>query len=149
MHFRFGNQLRAPLGDFVECLWYAVGDGRKGAREKVLPSGSVDLVVDLGRDGLHVMDGECDHVGLRYCGPVLFGAFSQPYIVGMPHQSPVAGVHFRPGGAALFFKPSLSEFLNRSVALEDVWGRGAARLCDQLADTAGPDSVFDVLESAL
>lgn len=144
-----GKQLEPPLGEFVDCLWYAEGGGQEGSRERVLPSGSVDLVIDLGQNGLHVSSDEDDRTGQWYRGPVLFGTFSRFYVVGMPCRSAVVGVHFRPGGAAPFFALPICELADQSVLLEDVWGRDAKRLREQLAEAPTPRAMFGVIERAL
>ena len=38
---------RGPLAEFIERFWITERVGRSHARERVLPSGTVDLVVDL------------------------------------------------------------------------------------------------------
>ena len=36
-----------PLNQFVEMIWTLAGEGQAHARERLLPDGSVELVVDL------------------------------------------------------------------------------------------------------
>ena len=73
-----------PLADFVELLWLCQGDAPAHARERVLPTGTTELVIGLGEDAW---------------GPVICGAHSESFVIDTALRSAVMGVHFRPGGA--------------------------------------------------
>jgi AraC-like DNA-binding protein len=59
------------------------------------------------------------------------------------------GVHFKAGGGSPFFGLPASELLNRSVALDLVWGRFATELADRLWTAGTPEQQFGILEDAL
>jgi hypothetical protein len=43
---------KAPLDDLVECFWSWDGSVTPPLRERALPSGTLDLVINLGEDRL-------------------------------------------------------------------------------------------------
>ncbi len=46
----------APLADFVECLWWYESSTPLPARERRLPAGSVELVINLREEVVSVSD---------------------------------------------------------------------------------------------
>ncbi len=44
------------------------------------------------------------------------------------------GVYFRPGRAAAFLRVAMSELMDRTVAIDDVWGTSGLRLADELSN---------------
>ena len=59
------------------------------------------------------------------------------------------GIHFRPGGAFPFFKLPADELHNMHVSLEDLWGRQAGLLRQQLLEAPTPIEKFRVIEDCL
>jgi AraC-like DNA-binding protein len=139
---------RPPLSRYVDCLWYSARYTAPHSFEKLLPTGSVDLVIRLDDAPIRIFDDqvrrqfECNHA-------VVHGAHSGPCVIATQQQSSVLGVHFRPGGAAAFFRQPFGELANRSVAAEDVWGRQIHELRERLLEAALPRAMFELLEDAL
>ncbi|HEX6088391.1 MAG TPA: helix-turn-helix domain-containing protein [Thermoanaerobaculia bacterium] len=122
-----------PLGAFVELLW--LYDTRvPHAAERLLPTGSMELVVTLtGRPEALVA-----------------GAYSRFAILDTSQPALVLGAHFRPGGAYPFLRMPAGELHNLDVSLEDLWGAAAARvLHERLSAAPAPQQKFDLLERAL
>jgi AraC-like DNA-binding protein len=44
------------------------------------------------------------------------------------------GVYFRPGCAAAFLRVAMSDLTDRTVAIDDVWGRSGVRLAEELSE---------------
>jgi AraC-like DNA-binding protein len=127
-----------PLGAFVECLWYYDGSGRRHARERALPTGTIDLIFNLREDRIRSLPGS-----------VVAGAYAEYFTIDTSRPSEVIGVHFRPGGAAPFLGMPATELRDRHVALEDVWGPGARSLRERLLEAGSPEAMFVLLEVAL
>jgi AraC-like DNA-binding protein len=126
-----------PLRDFVELLWLYQGYSPGHARERLLPSGTVELVVNL-RD---------DEPGFRE--PILAGPHSEAFILDTAHAASVIGAHFKPGGAFPFLGMPAAEVHNRTVSLSDLWGSRAFELKERILEAPSVDAKFDVLERAL
>jgi len=118
----------------VELLWLCQGDAPAHAQERVLPTGTTELVIGLGEDTW---------------GPVISGAHSQSFVIDTALQAAIMGVHFRPGGAFPFLNLPAGELHNAHVPLEAIWGRAAVGLHDRLRDAKTVADKFRVLERAL
>ena len=147
---RFARHIPAPpLSEFVELLWLYEGYQQPHAKERLLPDGSMELVINLNEDLTRVYDPH-DTVKFRTLrGPVMVGAHSEFFVIDTAEQHSVAGVHFKPGGAFPFFGPPASELHNTLVSLEDLWGRLAGQLRERLLEAATPQAKLRVLEQAL
>jgi AraC-like DNA-binding protein len=124
-----------PLSEFVDSFWIYEGYAPRHGRERLLPTGTMDLVFRVDANG-------------RVATSVA-GARSESLLLDTSTPFSVIAVHFRPGGGFPFFGAPSIEFHNRSVTLDLVWGRYAASVRDCLweANTAG--SRFQILEEAL
>lgn len=136
------------LRPFVESLWYFTGD-LPHARERILPTGSMQLLVNLHEDELRTYAGE-DFSGVqRLRGAALSGAYARPFGIDTEEQRRIAGVAFRPGGAVPFFDAPANAFRDAHVELDALWGRDAARLREQLLDAPTPALALRRLEAML
>src|SRR4051794_3480799 len=93
---------RPPLSAFVDILWLAEGDAPAHPKERLLPTGTVELVIDLRNDTLRVYDGQRPDRFQTFRGAVVCGAHSQCFVIDTVGQESVLGVHFKPGGAFPF-----------------------------------------------
>ena len=59
-------------------------------------------------------------------GALVLGAQSGYVVIESGHGEAVLGVHFKPGGAFPFLGVPASEVQDRSLSLEDIWGRGGS-----------------------
>jgi AraC-like DNA-binding protein len=116
--------------------------------EKLLPTGSVDLVIRLNEERICIFDDTCQR-RFEFDHAVIHGAHSKPCVIETKQQSAVIGVHFRPGGAAALFSVPLGELTNLAVAAEDLWGRQLLGLREQLLEARSPAAMFKLLEAAL
>jgi AraC-like DNA-binding protein len=82
-------------------------------------------------------------------GPLIGGPRSRCFIMDTSNQAAIMGLHFKPAGAASFFKLPVGELHNAVVPLEMLWGAEAWDLQDQLFLAATPGGKFRVLEQAL
>ena len=140
---------RPPLSDFVDLLWHYDGYQQPHDKERLLPDGSMELVINLREDKVRMYDrrniGQCQ----SFPGSILIGAQSEFFVIDTAEQAGVIGVHFKPGGAFPFFKLPAGELRNKYVALETLWGRDAKDLRERLLEAPTPDAKFRVLEQYL
>ena len=138
----------APLSDFVALFWLYEGYVQPHARERVLPDGSVELVVSLAESESRVY--ERGAMGCRtFRNGVMAGARSEFLVIDTASQASVMGVHFKPGGAYPFLRMPASELHNAVVALDDLWGTTAAELRERLLAAATAEAKFHLLEQTL
>jgi AraC-like DNA-binding protein len=135
------------LSRFVEYFW-ALHDIPVDATGRLVPSGTLDLVVNLHEDVMRI-DDPYSGVGHRYSGVVAAGAYRR-YIETSNHaEASLIGVHFRPGGALPFMGVPLGELADRHVDLELLWGRPATVLRERLCEATTSTERFGIVESAL
>ena len=137
----------SPLRDFVEDLWLADDYEPQHFKERIVPSGTIELVVNLRDDEVRIYNSKkCN----RFSGTVVSGAYSSFFVTDTAEEASIMGVHFKPGGAFPFLGVQPDQLANSHVDLQTLWGHSATtelreRLC--LAETA--EKRFCLLEHAL
>ena len=137
----------APLSKSVHALWYAQVPQLLCQRERILPSGCVQVILNLARDFLL----DCPEIQTaRIVKPALVvGARSVYEIVDTSDMADLIGISFHPGAFAPFAMDAADLFSNRSIPLEDVWGASAIALRDRLRELPTPDTRLRLLETWL
>ncbi|MFC0527764.1 helix-turn-helix domain-containing protein [Phytohabitans kaempferiae] len=137
---------RSPaLAPFISSMGYLEGEFPHG-RERVLPSGTVQLLVNLDRDALHSAPDGLPPI--RTGGAALQGPSARPALVDTADQRAILWVEFRPGGAAPFF-PGPAEACDQLVPLDAVWGRRGPALRERLLAAGSPEEMRAAVEAAL
>ena len=139
----------APLNQFIELLWFHEGLNSPHQLERVLPEGSVELIINLRDQNRHVFDPVNYLPQQSYRRSWLSGPHSKFIVIDTAPNASMIGVHFKPGGANAFFSMPLSELRNNVVALDVFWNGSAASLRDQLLEAPTPLDKFRILEDAL
>src|SRR5581483_7728418 len=139
----------APLSAYVDLFWYYTGFARGHAKERLLPTGTTELVINLHEDEVRTYDTDHFERCFRHPGSVVVGVHNRYFVLDTEEQANVIGIHFRPGGAFPFLAPPADDFRNAHVDLEAVWGPEARHLRERLLAAATPEGKFAVLEKAL
>jgi AraC-like DNA-binding protein len=138
-----------PLSDFVDILWLYEGYTQPHAKERLLPTGTFDLVINLHEDQARIYDKDDHDQFRRLRGTLVCGAHSEFFVIDTAAQLAVLGVHFKAGGAFPFLKLPAGELHNLHVSLEDLWGAAANELRERLLEARTAEAKFRVLEQAL
>jgi len=138
-----------PLSEFVELLWFFRGPSRAHAKERLLPQGSAELVINLDEDLIRIYDRDNLSSYRTLSGSVICGPHSQFFVIDTSEQQSVLGVHFKPGGLFPFIGAPAAELHNLHVSLDDIWGRRARTLRDRLVEAPTPATKFEILQQAL
>jgi len=137
----------APLGQCIRALWYARAGDVTRHRERILPSGCVQIILSLSRD--FILDSLEGSSECRVKPALVVGARSVYEIVDSSDMADLIGIVFEPGGFPAFALDAADRFSNRSVALEDIWGSDAERLRDRLKEIGTPQERLDCMERYL
>jgi AraC-like DNA-binding protein len=117
---------RAPLNQFVERMWLVAG-GQSPRRERILPSGTIELVVNLRQDQVRIdRTMQCPHVQ-TFAGAVVSGTYSAAIVIDAMQHAQMMGVHFRPAGASAVLGVPSVHVTDAHVDVAAPWGDGAAR----------------------
>ncbi len=139
----------APLSEFVHDLWqYEDYAPTSHANERILPSGTIEMVVNLQERQLRIYDPDirsCRH----FSGAVVSGAYSRCFVTDTTEEKSVIGVHFKPAGAFPFLGVPPEELADAHVDLESLWGRSARELRERLCEASTPQMRFSILKDAL
>jgi AraC-like DNA-binding protein len=135
-----------PLARFVEYVWASQG-APAHARERVVPTGTLELFVSLVDDdaGMHDLAGR---YGL-FSGAGVSGAYRRPFTFQTRENASVVGVHLRPGCAGVVLGVPPGELTDRHVDLEQLWGRRARELRERLCAAPTTHQRFAILEAEL
>jgi len=140
---------RPPLSDFVEMFWFHQGQSAPHAKERVLPNGSMALIVNLQDDKFRIYDSASDESARTIPGSLVAGARSEYAVIDAPNQTSLIGVHFKPGGGFPFFRLPAGELHNTTVSLDLLWGTWARELRERLLEEPSIDARFQILEHML
>lgn len=137
-----------PLSGLVGHLW-SLSDAPGHERERVVPSGTIELVINLQEDEFRIYGsanpGDCR----RFRGAIVSGCYSAPFGIDTREHASILGAHFRPGGAARLLGVRPGEIADAHVGLDDLWGRRASELRERLCATSDQRRRFQILERAL
>jgi hypothetical protein len=89
------------LGAFVDYFWL-LSDAPSHVRERILPSGTNELVVNLVDDEIRIYRPGDLVDCTRYSGAVVSGPYHEPFAIDAAQHASIIGVHFKPGGAFRF-----------------------------------------------
>jgi len=137
-----------PLNSHVEAIWFCRSEARPRTLERILPTGSAQLIVNLAEYETRMYELTAHGLACRVSsGSILAGISTRFQIIDTAEQQHVAGVVFRPGGTLPFVAPPAAELCNADVELESLCGRsGASLLREQLLASTHPEAALDVLE---
>ncbi len=142
---RWTLTLGAPpddLRDVVGGLWNVEGSTTH-VRERVLPSGELALMFNLGAvQGVVGRNGAPDQ---RFHASWISGLHQQYFVTDSPHGSHLVGVLLRPLGAWRFFGFPLDALANRVLELDQVLNAEATSCRDRLGETADVSKRFALL----
>lgn len=135
-----------PLSSFVQKFWYMKGYEAPHRRERVLPSGTIQIIIDLAG---HAFDSSKTVESASIDPMLIVGVRSQYVVLDTRALRELIGIHFCPGRFAPFSPAPADEFSNLSVSLAALWGSDALELEDRLHAAPTPELKFHVLEEML
>ena len=141
------EQIPSPaLRSWVHSLWYCHAPKMPRGRERVLPNGCMQIVLNLSREYLT----NCREGGLadeKYSRGILIGVRDRYQVVDTADMEETAGVVLRPGGFTGLFADRADLLFQRVVALDDVWHE--PRLFEYLAEAPTPIQKLTCLDQLL
>jgi AraC-like DNA-binding protein len=142
-------QPRSPLSQFVELLWSREGENLPKTQSRLLPIGSMELVINLYEDKIPLFDCSSRSPSGSTNGMMICGVHSESFIINNDSQISMMGVHFKPGGNAPFFTLPAGELHNQRISLDELWQGRTAELRDRLLESPTVATRFGVLEQFL
>ncbi|PAV30090.1 AraC family transcriptional regulator [Virgibacillus profundi] len=138
-----------PLSDFIRTFWLYKGYKPPHEMERVLPDGSMELVINLEEDLIKVYDQKNYDRFKSFSGSLVSGPHSNFAVIDTACQASTMGVHFKPGGTFPFFNLPADELRNEQVSLDTLWGPKAAEIREQLLEAESSVIKFRIIEHHL
>ncbi len=127
-----------PLEDAVEAFWAYEGYQPPHAFERVFPSGTVEILLNLTDGFLRCRDPQSGSLHAQWHGLLVAGVHHAYQLVETAQQYAMLGVALKPGGAWRLFGIAADELTDRHVPLENILGRIAAEWTERLWDLRNP-----------
>jgi AraC-like DNA-binding protein len=134
------------LRPWVRSLWYCQAPLVRHQRERVLPNGCMQVIVNLSRSYLT----DCGEDGTairRLPRAIVVGTRARFEVIDTADMEELAGVAFRPGGFARLFRERADLFFEQSVGLDAVWPCG--QVTERVCGAATPCQKLVILEELL
>jgi AraC-like DNA-binding protein len=136
------------LAPYIKMLWYAHDPHATHRHERILPIGRAQIVISLARD--YLTDANHPTNPLETSPAAIFlGIHSHHQQIDAIDFAELIGILFHPGGTLAFFPDDTHTFTNCETSLEDLWGRAASNLRNDLRRAPTSDQKFDLLDFAL
>ena len=142
-------QPKPPLSKFVDSFWFYESNNAEHQPQHILPTGTLELVINVRQDELLFYDSERRENCSRFSGAVVSGAHGHRFAPHATEEIAIIGVHFKPGGAFPFLGFPANDLADTHVDLETIWGASASRLRTRLCEARTSAERFQLLQDAL
>ncbi len=138
---------RSPLNLLIDNYVYYNGFEVSYKMEKLLPDGTVNIVINLTGNPKNIYGNEdLNLVGTFKKG--LIAGIHKDYITkDSDGDSEMIVIQFKPGGAFPFFNFPLSELTGKIIELDEIWGRKFWDLREKLSESPTPKRCFNILDN--
>jgi len=136
---------RAPspfLRPWVRSLWYCRMPQVAHGRERVLPDGCMQIILNLSHNYLTDC-GEDGKANRRLPQAIVVGTRARYEVIDTADMQELAGIVIEPGGFAGLFRERADLFFERSIGLNNVWA--CASLTDRLRELSTPAEKLSAL----
>jgi len=140
---------KPPLSHFVENLWLVEGYATDFRREKILPDGAIELIIDLDTNPKTIFEDETSERFRTVSKGWISGERTRYIVIGAEMNQSMVGIRFKPGGAYPFFGFPISELSESVTELELIWGDLVDEIRNQLAEIESPEARLLWVESFL
>lgn len=140
---------KAPLSQFVENIVYYSGYNPLHSKERLLPDGSIEMVIDLDESAKHVYDNEDYNKKTAYRKGWISGIKKEFITIESGQNSSMMVVRFRDGRALPFFDFPMIEMSHKVIEMEDIWHGQFDSIRNEIIAAHAPEERIAVLEKHL
>jgi AraC-like DNA-binding protein len=135
-----------PLQPYVKCYYVYESDTNVAFEDKVFPSGSTEIIFNLGSGNWHTLSGET----FDTTPPVeLWGQLVKPLSIKSTGRNTMLGIRLLPHGAAAILNDNISLFNNQVSSFSDVNGKAVSTLHSQLFEARSWSKRIALVEAFL
>ena len=135
-----------PLSKFIDFFFYYEGVHAGHGMEKLLPDGSIDLLIDLTETPKKLFHNE-DATSYTTFKRSWISGMKTNYILIDASVSHMIGVHFKPGGCYPFVDFPMLELNDLTIDLDSIWGNEANTIREVILHEPSIDQRFSILEN--
>jgi AraC-like DNA-binding protein len=136
-----------PVAQFVELCWYCQDDHVVlDNREKVLPNGCVEIIINLGARPITVYGAENDARPQIDGDLLISGLHTTSFVIGSSSRGAALGICFKPGGAYAILGFPVDELKDKHINLFDIWPSVTEELQQRLWETPERTARFRIIE---
>jgi AraC-like DNA-binding protein len=138
---------KAPLDRHVESLTFYAGFDPQHDREKLIPDGAIQIIVDLTDTPKRLYAGETSPIGVDFRGAWISGMHKRWIVIEAQRQASMLIIRFRPGGHWAVVRHDAAALTNAVYPLDEVIGTTSLR--DRILAAPTPTGKFAAAEGWL
>lgn len=137
------------LASYVKLFWLGENYSPVSNKERVLPNGSSQLIINLGTNYFRHFEGTDSATEKIYDPAVVAGIHTHNIFLDSHSRISTIGVVLQPGAVSALFDVAAHELTNQVISLKDIAGPGISELREKLIKADSPEGKFKLLESFL
>ena len=137
-----------PLDIYTDSIVYYEGYSPDHSKDRLLPNGTIDLIIDLEDHPKHVYDNNNFNKMTSFKKCWLSGMRKEYITIESIHQSMIV-ISFKPGGAFPFFNFPLEEIKDKVIHLDEIWGSKFLSVRERILNTTMPAKRIKIIEDHL
>lgn len=137
---------KAPLDRHVESMTFYAGFAPEHDREKLVPDGAIQIIVDLTDRPKKLYASETSEVAVDFRRAWISGMQQRWIVIEAQPQASMLIIRFRPGGAYAFLRQDAEAFSNAVHRLDDVLKAAAGSLRDRVLEASTTAAKFAAAE---
>lgn len=140
---------KGKLALYVEFIWSSRGHHPQSRKERVLPTGSSQLIINLGNTGFRHFKDADQRRPLEYGHTIVTGIQSTYIFLDSRTRTSTMGAVLKPGAIQALLGLPADEFRDRVISLGDLIDEDMAALRERLIAASDLAERFGILESFL
>lgn len=137
------------LSSYVKFFWVSEDYTPASSRERLLPNGSSQLIINMGHQKFRHFKTADSHKEKEYDPAVITGIHTHNIFLDSYCRISTIGAVFRPGALSALFNTPAHAFKNDVVSLQTLVGSQISALRQQLVETASAEAQCKLLETFL
>ena len=137
------------LKPYIETLFYLNDYCPDHTKERLVPDGSTNLIIELDNQERFIYDNESSEIK-QSCRVAWISGMHREFItISSIPKTKLIAVRFLPGGGFPFFQISLDRLTNQVVDASAIFGEAIVNLRAEIRDIDDPEAKLDELEGFL
>lgn len=137
------------LATYIKSIWVSDNYSPASSRERVLPNGASQLIINLGHQKFRHFDTADSHREKDYDPALITGIYTSNIFLDSYSRISTIGAIFRPGALSALFNRPANVFTNDVVSLQNLMGSQISALRQRLIEEASAEEKCKLLGTFL